>query len=223
MDTDSHELYRNNNLTIRLKVKLGVNKNYDVTFKARHPDKNLAKSYDLQNINLQPNFEIEEQKYEEDIISQWDNEFSMASKFSISTELEYRETASLNTWNDVLSIFPYLKFDVSKDTPLSKVNGLEFEEINYKSGEILFDSIKKAEVGFSVWSLPGIDNKPVIGEFNIDVKVKDLVNNEKSVEDIFDDPVIKEIDKLYKKMNMHYPSIVDKNNTTKAEYVYNYK
>jgi len=65
------------------------------------------------------------------------------------------------------------------DTPLKEVNGLEFNETNYKSGEILSDGVKKAEVGFSVWSLsskdgiPTNDNIPVIGEFDIDVDVKD--------------------------------------------------
>jgi hypothetical protein len=227
LDTDSHELYRNNNFTIRSKVKPGENKKYDVTFKARHKDKNLVKSYDLQNINQQPSYKIEEQKFEEDIILQSDSKLSMASKFSTSTELEYKDYPDLKTWNDVLSIFPKLKFpnpklDVSKDTPLTIVNGLQFEETNYKSGEILFDGVKKAEVGFSVW-LSKNDNKLVIGEFDMDVNVRDLVNNDKSVDDVFNDPVISEIDKLYKKMQMHYPSIIDKTNTTKTEYVYNYK
>ena len=100
------------------------------------------KSYDLFNINQQQGFEIEEQKFEEDLLS------NSASKYSISTELEYKNNPDLKTWNDVLSIFPKLKLHVSKDTPLMKVNDdiLKIKETTFKLGELLFEGVKKLKL-----------------------------------------------------------------------------
>jgi len=130
-----------------LKEKISDHINYDVAFKVRDEDKELVKNYDLFKVNKQQDFKIEEQKFEEDLLS------NSTSKFSITTELEYENSPDLKSWNDILAIFPNLKLDVSKDTPLSKVNDdiLKIKETTIKLGELLFEEVKKAEVEFSLW------------------------------------------------------------------------
>ena len=200
-----------------MKEKISDHINYDVAFKVRDEDKELVKNYDLFKVNKQQDFKIEEQKFEEDLLS------NSTSKFSITTELEYENSPDLKSWNDILAIFPNLKLDVSKDTPLSKVNDdiLKIKETTIKLGELLFEEVKKAEVEFSLWY--NLENEciPVISEFDIDVNTKDLTSNSQKGNDIFDNPVIVEIDNLYKNLQNNFA--VDKNNTTKTEYFYNYK
>ena len=130
-----------------MKEKISDHINYDVAFKVRDEDKELVKNYDLFKVNKQQDFKIEEQKFEEDLLS------NSTSKFSITTELEYENSPDLKSWNDILAIFPNLKLDVSKDTPLSKVNDniLKIKETTFKLGELLFEGVKKAEVEFSLW------------------------------------------------------------------------
>ena len=130
-----------------MKEKISDHINYDVAFKVRDEDKELVKNYDLFKVNKQQDFKIEEQKFEEDLLS------NSTSKFSITTELEYENSPDLKSWNDILAIFPNLKLDVSKDTPLSKVNDdiLKIKETTIKLGELLFEEVKKAEVEFSLW------------------------------------------------------------------------
>jgi len=217
IDSDNQDLYGNKHFIIRLKKKTSNPINYDLEFKVRNEHKELVKGYDLFKVNKQQDFKIEEQKFEEDIV------IPFSSKFSISTELEYDNNPILKTWNDVLAIFPNLKLDVSKDTPLSKVNDniLKIKETTFKLGELLFEGVKKAEVEFSLWC--NLENEciPVISEFDIDVNAKDFEPNGQKERDIFDNPVIVEIDNLYKNLQNNFT--VDKNNTTKTEFFYNYK
>ena len=232
LDTDKHELH-NKKFTVRVKEKWGTIKQ-QATFKIRDSDKELVKSYDLFTVNQQPVFEIDEQKFEEDIIAKFkkDGGLGPENKFSISTELKYNEEPNLKTCNDMLRIFPNLKLDVPQDSPLSDVNDLKVKETNYKLGEIYFKDKKKAEFGLSVWCIldkPDIDKPdivrlpPVIAEFDIDVNAKDLLPIDENNNDVFSDPAIAEIREFYN--NMSSESIVDKTNKTmtKTEFVYNYK
>ncbi len=224
MDTDDQELHKKNHFTVRVKQKTAGNMNYDVTFKVRHADKKIVTSVDLYTIKHQPAFKLEKQKYEEDIISPFD------SIFSVSTELEYKENPNLKTCDDIISIFPNLKLDGLKGKQLVEVNWFKAEETTYKMGEIVTDDAKKAEVEFSLWSvfhLPkdkpksqGIKS-PIIGEFDMDVSVKDLIKTGENDFDVFTDPAISEINDFYNQMQNQ--DIIGKKNKTKTEYVYNWK
>ena len=209
---------KKNNFLIRVKEKVSKNSNFDVAFKARHADKELVKGYDLFSVIKQPRFEIEEQKFEEDIIT------ISESKFSVSIELKFEEKPNLNTWNDIIKIFPNLNLNVSDGQSLLVVNQIKVEETTYKLGEILFMNDKKAEVGLSVWCLSDKAQSPVIAEFDINVNANDLIQGVGNNNNVFDcDPAIGEINELYRKM--HSQPIVDKNNKTmtKAGYVYSHR
>lgn len=214
LDTEKQELYRLNNFIIRVKRKTSGNINFDVTFKIRSENQTTVKNQDLFSINQMPIFEIEEQKFEEDILSQ------SVKKFSLSTELEYNIDPLLKSWNDVISIFPNLKINIANEVSLMKVNDLKMMETNYQLGEILLDGMKKAEVGFSVWSLSDDPDILKIAEFDIDVSVKDLVSSDSNEKNVFSDPAIDEIKGLYQELQNCYT--LDKNNKTKTEYIYDF-
>ena len=143
LDNHKHELYQKNNFITRVKEnqKEKGKVEYDVTFKIRTIEKEMLSSYDLFTLNPLFLSKKEEQKFEEDIVS------DSTSRFSISTELEYENDPALRTWNAVLTVFPNLVLDGIRDNQLVRVNGLEVEETAYKLGKILFEGVKKAEVG----------------------------------------------------------------------------
>lgn len=63
--------------------------------------------------------------------------------------------------------------------------------------------------------------EPRIGEFDIDLPLKNLEADNNYKENSFSDPLIKEIEDLYKKMQSE--SIVNTEGTTKTQFIYNYK
>jgi hypothetical protein len=226
LDTDEHDFYKKNNFTVRIKQKEKDNGKleYDVTFKIRTPEKDKTLTNDLEPITPQDEFKIEGEAntYEEDIISKG------GSQFSLSTELEFKKDKYESRFNDatcadVLSIFPKLKLDVLENKVLSNVNGIKVQETSYEIGDLLFEDLTKAKIEFSIWCMLD-DSKnpteivPVIGEFDIDVSLKNLsTDNDQSKSS---ESSIKEIEALYKKMQSE--SIVDINGTTKTEFIYNY-
>jgi hypothetical protein len=217
LDNQEHELYQKNNFITRVKEnqKKKGDVEFDVTFKIRTAKKEMLSSYDLFTLNPLFLSKMEEQKFEEDIVS------DSTSRFSISTELEYKNYPALKTWNDVLSVFPNLVLDSISDNQLVRVNGLEVRETAYKLGKLLFQGEKKAEVGFSIWTNPSKSKSPVIGEFDIDINVEDLNGNNDNNNDKFSDPAVSEINELYKKLQDH--PVVYRDNVTKTEYIYKYK
>jgi hypothetical protein len=214
LDNNKHELYKNNNFILRVKEKKKKDGKveYDVTFKIRTSDKAILSSYDLFTLNPLYLSKKEEQKFEEDIVS------DSASKFSISTELEYQDNLNLTNLEDVLTVFPNLSINEIKDKQLVRVNGLEVQETKYELGEIRLEGVKKADVGFSIWINPSTGKSPIIGEFDIDIRVEDLIKEKGDKIDVFSDPAVAEINQLYKKLQ--HQSILNKDNTTKTEYIY---
>jgi hypothetical protein len=226
-DTSEHDFYKNNNFTVRVKKKEKDNGKYeyDATFKIRTPEKDKTLSYDLEPISPQEEFKIEEKNiFEEDIISKG------GSQFSLSTELEFKEDKYQARFKDaicldVLSLFPNLKLDVLDDEMLINVNGLEVQETTYEIGELLFEDNIEAKIEFSIWCVE--DNlkklkqmKPVIGEFDIDVSLKNSDANNNHTENPFSGPSIGVIEDFYKEMQSD--SIVNPDGTTKAKFIYNY-
>ncbi|MDR4492411.1 MAG: hypothetical protein R2685_16200 [Candidatus Nitrosocosmicus sp.] len=221
LDTDKHDLHDRNDFVIRVKESKKDNDKVecDVTFKVRTFDKNKTSQYDLYEIKDKGNYKIEEQKFEEDIISQLGSKFSISTEFEFK-EKEYREKFEGATCADVLAIFPNLKLDVLGFNLLSEVNGIRVKETKYKLGELLSGTTKKAEVEFCTWSLLDDSPRPIIGEFDIDVNAKDLIPNDNDKVNPFSDPVIEKIDSLYAKIQEH--DIIDKHGTTKTQFIYNY-
>jgi hypothetical protein len=187
---------------------------YDVTFKVRTSKKETLHSYDLYTLNPDLPYKLEEQKFEEDIVS------NFTSKFSVSTDSEFRNNLSIETLEDVLTIFPNLTLRNIKDSKLVSVNNLVVEETSFKLGKIFYQDIKKAEVGFNVWTNPSKGKSPLLGEFDIDINVDDLFSNNKNSNDKLSDPVVGAINRLYKTLRDN--SLINKDNITKTEYVYQY-
>ena len=70
-------------------------------------------------------------KFEQDIKTPFESIFSVSSVF------EYKQKPDLNSYNDILSIYPSLSLDVSdKQAKLVKVNDFEANEFNPDLGEI---------------------------------------------------------------------------------------
>lgn len=227
IDTDEHDFYKKNNFTVRVKEKEKDNGKfeYDVTFKIRTPEKDKTLRYDLEPNSSQAEFKIEERNiYEEDVI------LTGGSQFSLSTELEFKEDkyqAKFNdaTCADISSLFPKLKLDVLEDKTLTYVNRIKVQETTYELGELLFEDNIKANMEFSIWCLEDDPKKlakikPVIGEFDIDVSLKDSNVNNNHTENPFNGPSIEVIKSLYKKIQ--YESIVNPKGTTKTQFFYNY-
>lgn len=224
-DTNEHDFYKNNNFTVRVKETKKDNGKYvyDVTFKVRTTNQDKTLSYDLEPKLPQEEFKIEEQKFEEDIISQ------LGSQFALSTELEFKKDKYENRFNkttttaDVLALFPNLKLNVMDNKILSHVNGVKVQETSYEIGELLFEDMSIAKIEFSIWNMLDDSEKPtetvpVIGEFDIDVSLNnsDTGNDQTKTSN----PSLKEIEALYKKMQSE--CIVDINGTTKTKFIYTY-
>ena len=233
LDTEKHELYRTNNFIIVVKedpTSDGIE--YDVTFKNRNPNRETAVQYDLFNPVLNPIFEFkrDKSKFEEDIVTPF------VSKFSVSAKLEYKQIPNLNTYQDILSIYPDLNFvSKTKGSPLGingailTVNGFVAGEVSYDLGKLTFGNGKEAKVQLSLWRLLDEkgkpiynDENPVIAEFDIDVDADNSTISEGGQPEEFPESRVGDINKFYNALQTE--DIVDKDSpTTKTEYVYNYK
>ena len=118
-------------------------------------------------------------------------------------------------------IFPNLTLSNIKDNELFYVNGLRVKETSYKLGKILFQGVKKAGLGYSIWINPVKDKSPIIREFDIDIRLDDLSSNDQTINDKFSNPSTIQINELFKSLQGH--PLIDKVNTTKTAYVYKYK
>ena len=152
LDTENHELYKNKNNGLLIRVKENQEKQgYKVEIKVRKPNRNDAASYDLLHPEKSEKYEFKDEKYkfEEDIKTPSDSVFSVSSVF------EYKQELYLNSYNDILSIYPSLSLDVSdKQAKLVKVNDFEADEFNPDLGEIIFANGKSAQIQLSIWNSP---------------------------------------------------------------------
>ncbi len=103
LDTKKHELNEKYNFLLRIREEYdesGRIQEYDITFKNRNSDKSEAASYDLSGFQAGSNFKFKENKFEEDIITPFE------SKFSISTKFTSKKYPLLDTYKDIVDIFP---------------------------------------------------------------------------------------------------------------------
>ena len=169
LDTENHQLFKNkkNGLLIRVKENQEKQK-YKVKLKVRKPNRNDAASYDFLHPEKSEKYEFEDGKYEfeEDIKTPSDSVFSVSSVF------EYKQELNLNSYKDILSIYPSLSLDVSdKQAKLVKIKCFPYE-FNPDLGEIIFANGKSAQIQLSIWNSPNYSRLPCIVEFDIDVKAE---------------------------------------------------
>jgi len=222
LDTENHELYKNKNNGLVIRVKENQEKQgYKVEIKVRKPNRNDAASYDLLHPEKSEKYEFKDEKYkfEEDIKTPSDSVFSVSSVF------EYKQELYLNSYNDILSIYPSLSLDVSdKQAKLVKVNDFEADEFNPDLGEIIFANGKSAQIQLSIWNSPKDSSLPSIIEFDIDVKAeKEPLNKNDNNFEEFPQSKVGDIDKLYKKLQEENIGIaILKPPKTKTEFAYDY-
>lgn len=114
LDTQHHELNRNNNFFLRVREERN---RYDFTLKCRHPDRYISASYDLSNPSNHSGLKFKGFKFEEDITTPFHSKFSSQAKF------EGHKKPELKNFQDILSIYPDLKsLSITPDKNLKKVN-----------------------------------------------------------------------------------------------------
>ena len=222
LDTENHQLFKNKKNGLLIRVKENQEKQeYKVEIKVRKPNRNDAASYDLLHPEKAKNMNLKDGKYEfeEDIKTPFDSVFSVSSVF------EYKQELNLNSYNDILSIYPSLSLDVTdKQAKLVKVNNFEVEEFNLDLGEIIFANGKSAQIQLSIWNSPNYSRLPCIVEFDIDVKAEKepADENDNNFEE-FPQSKVGQIDELYKKLQDESIGIANlKPPKTKTEFVYDY-
>lgn len=134
---------------LRLRAQFKKNgdlKEYEVNLKNREEDGHKSLKYNLSpDTENNPNYKNFEFKFEEDII------IPFRSKFSASTNFESEQQPKLETWQDILNIFPNLDLGIQSDECLLPVNRFIAKEFSYKLGIIKFKDGNKAETGISLW------------------------------------------------------------------------
>lgn len=215
LDTGTHDLYKRYNFLLRIREEYdesGNIKGYDITFKNRNSDKSTAASFDLSGFQENSNFKFKENKFEEDIITPFE------SKFSISTKFKSKKYPNLDTYQNIADIFPNLNLDILENERLSKVNGVQVDEFSYYLGSIEYHDAMDGEMQLGIWH--DVSKSPIIAEFDIDVKAKDLTNSDEIQSNEFPPSKIHEINKLYMALQGE-KSIVDLDTSkTKTQYVY---
>lgn len=214
LDTNNQD-FRQNGFIVRVKEKTS-NKKCDVTFKTRHPNKDKALTYNIENINssVSSEFEIEEKKFEEDIMPE-------RIMYSFSTELEYEKDPKFSSWSEVTRIFSNLKMDIAPSSQLTIVNNLKPAETKYKLGKIILNGMKIAGCEFSRWLIKDQGRICHIAEFDIDVDLKNLRENPELASLNADDQVVKSLDMLFNDLKVQ--DIFDPQGITKTEFIYKFK
>jgi hypothetical protein len=218
LDTQKFRIKDNNFfLRIREKLKNKEVKGYNVTFKNRHKDRHTASSYDLSNPIKDTNFEYEkfEFKFEEDILTPFD------SKFSVSTKFDFKQKPKIDTWQNILSVFPKLGISISPEEHLLQVNDFIAIEKSLELGSIIFKDGNKAKIEVSLWYLSNENTPPVIVEFDIDINSKDSLQSSGGLIDDFPPSLLDEIKTFY--MEIQNKDIDPDAKKTKTEYAYEYK
>ncbi len=234
LDTKKFELNNKaNNFLLRIRKefkKNGTLKGYDINLKHRDDVRHNALTYDLSKPIKNPDFNYEEFKFkfEEDILTPFH------SKYSASTKFEFKQQKpKLETWKDILSVFPNLDLGFSPTESLLQVNGFMAEEFSYELGNIIFKDGNKAKTEISLWYkstdedeyflLESFANKkPVIVEFDIGIEAKESSTNNETLSDEFPSSFLDETKIFYTELQKK--DIVDLfAKKTKTEFVYEYK
>ncbi len=134
LDTQNFELHKDKFL---LRIRKEKDDDYVTDLKCRNSDRYISASYDFSTSIGEPKFE-----FEEDIIPRINSTNSksndFASKFSHSASLHTKQELKLDTFGNLLSVFPGLTLPVRHETDLRKVNNFEAKEISIKLGKINF-------------------------------------------------------------------------------------
>lgn len=211
LDTQHHELNRNNNFFLRVREERN---RYDFTLKCRHPDRYISASYDLSNPSNHSGLKFKGFKFEEDITTPFHSKFSSQAKF------EGHKKPELKNFQDILSIYPDLKsLSITPDKNLKKVNKFVVKEISYKLGDIVFEDGNKIVSEMSMWYLSDKDKSPVIVELDFDCNAQEIAkSNQISLEE-FPLSLIKNVNNLYSSLQRE--TFVDLDiSKTKTEFAY---
>ena len=184
----------------------------------------------LSNTTKNPDFNYKKEpefKFEEDIITPFHSKFSASTKF----EFKPQQKPKLETWQDILSVFPnLLDLGISPTENLLPVNGFMAKEFSYELGNLNFGNGNESKTEISLWylsnetdknfSLSSIANKvPLIVEFDIDVKANETSADNGTLLYEFTPSFLQEIKTFYTELQNE--GIIDLNaNTTKTDYVY---
>ena len=230
LDTKKYELNKDNNFLLRIKKefkKNGTLKGYDVSLKNRDDDRHIAAKYDLSNPIENSDFKYEEFefKFEEDILAPFH------SKFSASTKFEFKQKPKLDSWQDILSVFPNLDLGISPTESLLRVKGIMVKEFSYELGSIIFKDGNKAKTEISLWyksteedeEFSSIENKtPEIVEFDIDIEAKESSTDNGTLSNEFPSSLLDEAKTFY--MALQKEDIADLDaKRTKTEFFYEYE
>ena len=217
LDTQTHDLNKRYNFLLWIREEYdegGKIKGYDITFKNRNSNKTEAASFDLSGFQENSNFKFEEHKFEEDIITPFE------SKFSISTKFKSKEYPKLDTYKNITDIFPNLNLDILENERLLKVNRVKVNEFSYDLGNIEYHDAMDGGMQLGIWY--DSSKLPIIAEFDIDVKAKDLTNSDEIQSNEFPPSKIHEINEFYMVLQGE-KSIVDLDTSkTKTQYVYDF-
>ena len=213
LDTKRHELNRVHNFFLRIREE---RKRFDITLKCRHPDRYVSASFDLSHPTNRSQLKFKNFKFEEDITTPF------CSKFSSQAKFEHHRKPDLDTFQDILSMYPELtSLAIPPSEKLKKVNKFVAKEISYKLGDIMFADGSKVVSEMSMWYIPSKDKGPVIVELDFDCDAQEVSEpNQLSLEE-FSLPLIKSVNGLY--LSLQKESIVDlTTSNTKTEFAYDY-
>ncbi len=211
LDTKQHELNRNHNFFLRIREE---RRSYDITLKCRHPDRYISAAYDLSRPAENSQLKFKGFKFEEDITTPFNSKFSSQAKF------EANKIPKLNTFQDILDIYPDLtSLRISPREKLKKVNKFVANEISYKLGDIVFEDGNKVVSEMSMWYLSDKDKCPAIVELDFDCNAQENpASNQISLEQ-FPLLVIRNVNNLYS--SIQGKKIVDfTSSKTKTEFAY---
>jgi hypothetical protein len=211
LDTKRHALNRNHNIFLRIREERS---RYDITLKCRHPDRYISASYDLSHPVDYSRLKFKGFKFEEDITTPFHSKFSSQAKF------EDHKTPKLNTFNDIIDIYPDLtSLRVPSNEKLMKVNKFVAYEISYKLGDIVFSDGNRVVSEMSMWYHSDKDKSPAIIELDFDCNAQENPESDKLSLEEFPLSLIRNVNNLYSSLQRE--SIVDLTiSKTKTEFAY---
>lgn len=161
----SDQTLRKNRLIFRirqLRQALWPDESWEVTFKARHADRDEAESFDTSSTF--PN--QQKKKFKEEIL-RGDAPGTTTSIYSNNVILESPELDVELPLQKLAEALPHLKtLDLDFDQTMTIVNGAKVFEIESKLGNLFFGHHTTATTTLAVWARPVPDKfEPLIAEF----------------------------------------------------------
>lgn len=156
---------RKNRLIFRirqLREALWPDESWEVTFKARHGDRDKAEEFDSTST-----FPTQEKKKFKEEILRGDTPGTISSIYSNNCILESPQLDVELPLHKLADSFPHLKtLNVNLDQTMTIVNGAKVFEIEAKLGNLFFGHHTTATATLAVWARPIPDRfEPLIAEF----------------------------------------------------------